>query len=132
MVDCELHAENKVAIVHCRLNAYWLGWSPSTFYRVYTIEASQCPFGGCSVWSDVLLCMRMTGHSTMHAELSHVIVYMQAFVLIGVRWVVYKLKRWHYYLLGDRIPTECIVSVPNMILLEHARDSCVHMTQGTK
>jgi hypothetical protein len=24
----------------------------------------------------------------------------QAIVLIGVRWVLYKLKRWHYYLLG--------------------------------
>lgn len=42
------------------LNAYWLGWSPSTFYRVYSIEAV---------------------------------------VLIGLRWVLYKLKRWHYYLL---------------------------------
>ena len=24
----------------CRLSAYWLGWSPTTFYRVYTIEAA--------------------------------------------------------------------------------------------
>ena len=24
-----------------RLNAYWLGWSPSTFYRVYSIEVSR-------------------------------------------------------------------------------------------
>ena len=24
----------------------------------------------------------------------------QAVVLIGIRWVLYKLKRWHYYLLG--------------------------------
>ena len=128
MVDCELPAEDKFAPVHCRLNAYWLGWSPSTFYRVYTIEVSRCSYVECSVWNDVLLCMRMTGHSTMHAELSHVIVYMQAFVLIGVRWVVYKLKRWHYYLLGDGTHTGCIVSVPKMILLEHARESCVHIT----
>jgi len=26
---------------------------------------------------------------------------LQAVVLIGVRWVLYKLKRWHYYLLGE-------------------------------
>lgn len=42
------------------LNAYWLGWSPSTFYRVYSIEAV---------------------------------------VLVGLRIVIYRLKRWHYYLL---------------------------------
>ena len=37
-----------------RLNAYWLGWSPSTFYRVYSIEVAA---------------------------------------LMGVRWIVYRLKR---------------------------------------
>lgn len=42
---------------------------------------------------------------------------MQAFVLIGVRWVVYKLKRWHYYLLGDHIHANFVVSVPMMICL---------------
>lgn len=41
------------------LNAYWLGWSPETFYRVYSLEAV---------------------------------------VLIAVRWVVYRMKKWHYYL----------------------------------
>lgn len=38
----------------CRLNSYWLGWSPSTFYRVYSIEVAA---------------------------------------LMGVRWIVYRLKR---------------------------------------
>jgi len=42
------------------LNAYWLGWSPSTFYRVYSIEA---------------------------------------IVLFTLRVVIYRLKKWHYYLL---------------------------------
>ena len=44
----------------CRLDAYYLGWSPSTFYRVYSI---------------------------------------QVVVLLALRWVVYRFKRWHYYLL---------------------------------
>ena len=44
----------------CRLDAYYLGWSPSTFYRVYSV---------------------------------------QVVVLMAVRWIVYRFKLWHYYLL---------------------------------
>ena len=43
-----------------RLDAYYLGWSPSTFYRVYSIQVA---------------------------------------LLLALRWVVYRVKRWHYYLL---------------------------------
>ena len=56
-----------------RLSAYWLGWSPATFYRVYTIEAV---------------------------------------VLFTLRWALYRMKRWHYYLFDF-----CYVA--NVLMLLH-------------
>lgn len=47
-------------VIGALLDAYYLGWSPSTFYRVYSI---------------------------------------QVVVLMAVRWIVYRFKLWHYYLL---------------------------------
>lgn len=40
MSDCQAERTVTVTSHPCRLNAYWLGWSPSTFYRVYSIEVS--------------------------------------------------------------------------------------------
>lgn len=40
-------------------SAYWLGASPTTFYKLYTVKAV---------------------------------------VLLGIRWIYYRAKRWHYYL----------------------------------
>lgn len=59
--------------MHCRLSAYWLGWSPTTFYRIYTAEA---------------------------------------FVLFPLRWALYRIKKWHYYLFDF-----CYVA--NVLLLLH-------------
>ena len=55
LLQCLIHI-----VVVRRLDAYYLGWSPSTFYRVYSI---------------------------------------QVVVLMAVRWIVYRFKLWHYYLL---------------------------------
>ena len=57
----------------CRMSAYWLGWSPNTFYRIYTAEA---------------------------------------FVLFTLRWALYRIKKWHYYLFDF-----CYVA--NVLLLIH-------------
>lgn len=59
--------------VMAMLSAYWLGWSPTTFYRVYTIEAA---------------------------------------VLFTLRWVMYRMKKWHYYMFDF-----CYVA--NVLLLVH-------------
>ena len=56
-----------------RLSAYWLGWSPTTFYRIYTAEA---------------------------------------FILFTLRWALYRIKKWHYYLFDF-----CYVA--NVLLLLH-------------
>ena len=55
------------------MSAYWLGWSPNTFYRIYTAEA---------------------------------------FVLFTLRWALYRIKKWHYYLFDF-----CYVA--NVLLLIH-------------
>lgn len=57
----------------CRMSAYWLGWSPNTFYRIYTAEA---------------------------------------FVLFTLRWALYRIKKWHYYLFDF-----CYVA--NVLLMIH-------------
>ncbi|GAB4824156.1 hypothetical protein N2152v2_011202 [Parachlorella kessleri] len=41
------------------LSAYWLGCSPQSFYRLYTVKAA---------------------------------------LLMAIRWVTYRMKKWHYYL----------------------------------
>jgi hypothetical protein len=46
--------------------SYWLGWSPQTFYKLYTVQV----------------------------------------VVLGlVRFAVYRLRKWHYYLLGEPLVT---------------------------
>ena len=67
-----MHSVKQHALI-CRLSAYWLGWSPTTFYRIYTA---------------------------------------QAFVLFTLRWALYRIKKWHYYLFDF-----CYVA--NVLLLLH-------------
>lgn len=67
----------------------------------------------------------------------------QAVVLIGVRWVLYKLKRWHYYLLGEAAmsvlnPTKscrhpcCVFAHPQLASLacEFVLSSECHVASG--
>ena len=75
MTECHsvTKMQQKLLYIPCRLSAYWLGWSPTTFYRIYTAEA---------------------------------------FVLFTLRWALYRIKKWHYYLFDF-----CYVA--NVLLLLH-------------